>query len=338
MFQIWNQDDCIAVKDSFIGESANMLFERITASGLGLTIGSIGATTVRNITFRDSLMYKTYKGIYMKFRHDVMRDGNGLVENILFENITIYKPEQYGIWIGPAQQAISANPCHASPCSLCWPVVPFTVCDGIAESQYKNITLKDIYIYDPEGTPGVILADASMPIENITFDNVVVKFNEVPAGLANADASTLFYGFNEPIQDQFMHPALTWLYLFSFACLVAGILGGTGYGFIKLVSSRRANSSGDEDKSEPLLDKATDSNNTPAQGPTTLSKISFILAATCVIIAAVVQRIFKVSEQTYDQSGYFVCEGVVNGVATGDTYPVPSCFTDETTSNFTAMS
>lgn len=103
---IWNQDDCIAVKDSHFGVSSNMLFERITASGLGLTIGSIGGTTVSNITFRDSLLYKTYKGIYMKFRHDVSRDTPGLVENILFENITIFEPQQWGIWIGPAQQSI----------------------------------------------------------------------------------------------------------------------------------------------------------------------------------------------------------------------------------------
>jgi hypothetical protein len=103
---IWNQDDCIAVKDSFLGESTNMLFERITASGLGLTIGSIGGTTVRNITFRDSFLYKTYKGIYMKFRHDEDRDTPGLVENVLFENITMYEPVQWGIWIGPAQQSI----------------------------------------------------------------------------------------------------------------------------------------------------------------------------------------------------------------------------------------
>ena len=103
---IWNQDDCIAVKDSFLGTSSNMLFERIHASGLGLTIGSIGGTTVSNITFRDSFLYKSYKGIYMKFRHDEFRDTAGLVENILFENITMLEPEQWGVWIGPAQQAI----------------------------------------------------------------------------------------------------------------------------------------------------------------------------------------------------------------------------------------
>jgi polygalacturonase len=39
--KIWNQDDCIAVKDNYKGGvSENMLFERIEASGMGLVIGS----------------------------------------------------------------------------------------------------------------------------------------------------------------------------------------------------------------------------------------------------------------------------------------------------------
>ena len=45
-----------------------MLFERITASGVGLTIGSIGTSNVNNITFRDCYMHHTWKGIYLKFR------------------------------------------------------------------------------------------------------------------------------------------------------------------------------------------------------------------------------------------------------------------------------
>ena len=42
--------------------SENMLFERINASGLGLTIGSIGDGVVRNVTFRDCYLRKTVKG------------------------------------------------------------------------------------------------------------------------------------------------------------------------------------------------------------------------------------------------------------------------------------
>jgi len=62
--EVWNQDDAFCVK----GHSANITFERIRASGLGLTIGSIGPEIVQNVTFRDAYMHNTAKGIYLKFR------------------------------------------------------------------------------------------------------------------------------------------------------------------------------------------------------------------------------------------------------------------------------
>ena len=40
-----------------------MLFERINASGVGLTIGSIGCDVINNITFRDVYMHHTFKGL-----------------------------------------------------------------------------------------------------------------------------------------------------------------------------------------------------------------------------------------------------------------------------------
>eukprot|EP01114_Cavostelium_apophysatum_P018119 TRINITY_DN5536_c0_g1_i2.p2 TRINITY_DN5536_c0_g1~~TRINITY_DN5536_c0_g1_i2.p2 ORF type:complete len:178 (+),score=29.81 TRINITY_DN5536_c0_g1_i2:633-1166(+) len=143
-----------------------MLFERIQASGLGLTIGSIGGSTVRNITFRDSYMHRTYKGIYLKFR------GPGLITDVLYENITIFEPEQWPIWIGPAQQADSIDICKADPCSLCWPDVPFSECNMPANASYVNITLRDITVIDPEET-GVILGSATNPMQNVVFDGVV---------------------------------------------------------------------------------------------------------------------------------------------------------------------
>lgn len=136
---IYNQDDCIAVKKS----SQNMLFERISASGLGLSIGGIGAAVVKNITFRDCVMEKTYKGIYMKFTA-VTAPKSGSISDVLYENITINKPIQWPIWIGPAQQAISGNPCNANPCSLCWPTVPFQQCN-MPGSVFANITLRNVF-------------------------------------------------------------------------------------------------------------------------------------------------------------------------------------------------
>jgi len=167
---IWNQDDCIAVK----GNSENMLFERITASGLGLTIGSIAAETVRNITFRDCYMYRTYKGIYLKFRS---LNGPGLIEDITYENIVMDSPEQWAIWIGPAQQAEgdSINFCRANPCSLCWPRIPWAKCYVPELGQYVNITLRNITINNPKWSPGVLLGSHKFPMTGVVFEDVVVN-------------------------------------------------------------------------------------------------------------------------------------------------------------------
>jgi len=172
---VWNDDDCIAVKD----DSENMLFERINASGVGLTIGSIGNSVVRNITFRDSTMHKTDKGIYLKFRGD-----GGSISDILYENIYMEEPTGTPIWIGPAQQSDSDNLCAAHPCSICWPEVPFSKCNAPA-APYTNITLRNITIHNPKHSAGVILGNASMPMQNIVFDNVVVtgdKAGDKPFG------------------------------------------------------------------------------------------------------------------------------------------------------------
>merc|ERR1712135_36598 len=117
------------------------------ASGLGLTIGSIGSGShIRNIT---------YKGIYMKFR-----SGPALVEDVTFENIVMDEPEQYAIWIGPAQQSDSANLCAAHPCSICWPSTPGAVCNAPA-ATYKDITLRNITVNSPAKSPGLIFANST---------------------------------------------------------------------------------------------------------------------------------------------------------------------------------
>jgi polygalacturonase len=163
---IWNQDDSIAVKDG----STNMLFERINASGVGLTIGSIGNSVVRNITFRDCYMHHTFKGIYMKFRADT----GGLIADVLYENIVMDTPEQWPIWIGPAQQSDSNDLCAAHPCSLCWPIVPGAQCTP-SLSTYRNVTLRNITIINPKQSPGLILANTSNPMTDIVFEDVIVK-------------------------------------------------------------------------------------------------------------------------------------------------------------------
>jgi len=163
---VWNQDDSFCVKDA----SENVLIERVNASGMGLVIGSINDTVVRNITFRDAHLHNTFNGIYMKFRGD-----GGSITNVTYENIVIDNPERWAIWIGPAQQAEpSRNICHAGPCSICWPTLPWAECNA-PRSVYEDITLRNITINNSKKSPGVMLFNKDIPMKNLTFDGV--KFN-----------------------------------------------------------------------------------------------------------------------------------------------------------------
>lgn len=170
--KIWNDDDCISVKDG----STNMLFEHIEASGLGLVIGSIGSSRVDNITFRHAVMQESVKGIYMKtrWRDDGPIGSAASISRILYENITIISPTQFAIWIGPAQQT-------GQPCSLLWPHGSAT-CSMSGYQTWSDIVLKDITIIDPRHSPGVLMGNSSNPITGLVFDNVQVKYEKERIG------------------------------------------------------------------------------------------------------------------------------------------------------------
>lgn len=173
----------------------------------------------------------------------------------------------------------------------------------------------------------MILADESNPIENITFDNVVVS-NDIPSHFKNVERSKMFAGLNEPIQDSYTHPVKVWLYVIGFCILIVGLVWSVGFAIISIVG--RTSRSGESAVSqEPLLRQG--GADTAAAGGNLLGSkkmISVIVAS--IVVAAVVQKVLKISEETFNVQNYFSCEGVVNGVATGNTWPVPSCFADET--------
>lgn len=116
---IWCQDDCVAVKD----DTQNVLVERVQCSGLGLAIGSIGSSVVRNVTFRDAVLTNTVKGIYIKtrWRDNAPPGPAASITDVLYENIVINHPLQFAIWIGTAQQ-------DGQPCSFYFPFLPSEQC------------------------------------------------------------------------------------------------------------------------------------------------------------------------------------------------------------------
>jgi len=185
-----------------------MTFENINASGLGLAIGSIGGSTVRNITFRNAYVHKSVKGIYLKFHEPEQywidnNLTNGVIENVTFENVLIESPTQWPIWIGPAQQADARNPCKANPCSLCWPMTPTSQCNVVTTSKLRNVTLSNVRINLPHYSPGVLLSSDDNPMENIEFHNVRVTKNKVSPSYANNLLET-FPGLKQPIHDRYV--------------------------------------------------------------------------------------------------------------------------------------
>jgi len=177
--EVWNQDDCFTIQprdrrgiNSKCTE--NVLIEHVNASGLGLTIGGVMPTLfhncIRNVTFRKARMFHTFKGIYMKSQNSPEPKASGEISNILYEDIYMERPTQVAIWIGPAQEADSYK-----ACSLLWPVVPFVSCPPPSIAVlWANITLRRVHVHNPKQSPGVIYGNPKRPMENITFENVVV--------------------------------------------------------------------------------------------------------------------------------------------------------------------
>jgi hypothetical protein len=68
-----------------------------------MTIGSVPPhplhRCVRNVTFRNIIQHYPYKAIYVKTNPG--ENGDGVIENILYENFTINFPIWWGIYIGP---------------------------------------------------------------------------------------------------------------------------------------------------------------------------------------------------------------------------------------------
>lgn len=308
------QDDAIAVKDYIADDyadseqrgnhtplavpSEHMLFERINASGLGLTIGSVGEGVVRNITFRDCYLRDTVKGLYLKFRRgrNHTPTGLGAIEHVTYERILLDRPQQWPIWIGPAQQADARNPCRANPCSLCWPTLPAHLtgahCTGATTGVYAHLTLKDIDIFDPRHAPGVLMADPALPMRHVTFHNVRTHVRCGAASPLSAD------GFERAFSRLPTTVAPDWhVTLFSWLVAAGALATLALCATIAVRGSARAR---------------------------TLASAAFALAA------ALGARFAFLSIRLEDATAYYVCEGVNGGVATGDTWPVPPCFVDAT--------
>ncbi len=143
----------------------------------GLTIGSVPPNAdincVRNVTFKDTNMFRPLKAIYIKTNPG--DSGTGIIDDIKYENIFIEQALWWTIWIGPQQQNQPGEK-SGTGCNFLFPKI--TNCPTQPLVTVSRITLKNVIAVDTvplfEG-PGVVLCDQVNPCKDIVFDNVVNK-------------------------------------------------------------------------------------------------------------------------------------------------------------------
>lgn len=125
--------------------------------------------------FRNITMPKTGKGVYIKSNPSCGPGKTAEITDIVYENITMYRPEWWAIWIGPQQQQEPGSSL-GDRCALNYPIEDHCPTQGCV--TFSGITLKDIVVIEPWLAPGVILGNASNPIQGLVMDNVVFHFSE----------------------------------------------------------------------------------------------------------------------------------------------------------------
>jgi polygalacturonase len=184
---ITNYDDAIVPKPcrsngKYCQCSSNMMIYNNTIKySVGLTIGSVppnsSVNCVRNVTFKDSYMYRPFKGIYIKSNPG--NDGVGIIEDITYDNIRIEQALWWTIWIGPQQQNQPGSGSNDSMgCNFAFPLVP--KCPTQPLVTIKRVTLRNIVATNTlplYKASGVILCDPSNPCSDFIFENVTNTFN-----------------------------------------------------------------------------------------------------------------------------------------------------------------
>eukprot|EP01012_Entosiphon_sulcatum_P014137 TRINITY_DN19232_c0_g1_i1.p2 TRINITY_DN19232_c0_g1~~TRINITY_DN19232_c0_g1_i1.p2 ORF type:complete len:285 (-),score=45.01 TRINITY_DN19232_c0_g1_i1:196-1050(-) len=177
---IVNDDDSIAVKPLALPRcSADQVWERLTLTGFGASIGSVPPrdppNCVRNVTIRNVTMPGTGKGIYVKSNPEcdaANPNKTAVIEAVLYEDVRILHPVWWAIWIGPQQQH-EPHTDLGRKCALDYPIDPHCPTQGCV--TFSNITLRRVSIESPLLSPGVVLGNATNPMRQVTFEDVVVR-------------------------------------------------------------------------------------------------------------------------------------------------------------------
>lgn len=172
---ITNFDDAVAVKPANRGYKVatcaqNILVENCKVTyGVGMTIGSVppndNTACVRDVTFRNISFDTPIKAIYVKTNPG--DSGDGIIENILYEDITMVRPIWWGIYIGPQQQK---QPDGDGPGCMLYPIIK--ECQTQPRVTVRNITLRNVVSTEGILPPGIIRCNATNPCRDFKFENV----------------------------------------------------------------------------------------------------------------------------------------------------------------------
>jgi hypothetical protein len=208
---ITSMDDAIAVKPGnqnriYAKCSENILAEDITVYfGVGMTIGTVPPwdthSCIRDVTFRNVTFHHPFKAVYVKTNPGT---GEGLIENILYEDLKVNRPLWWGIYIGPQQQK---QPDGRGPGCMLYPCGD--TCHTEPKVTIRNITLHNVDIKDGIFPPGVIRCNMTNPCTEFTFNNVKVSNWFLPGDgfiTENVQNSVALFSkpdpkFNQPLVD-----------------------------------------------------------------------------------------------------------------------------------------
>eukprot|EP00934_Nitzschia_sp_Nitz4_P001627 Nitzschia sp. Nitz4//scaffold213_size37731//29353//31346//NITZ4_007725-RA/size37731-snap-gene-0.56-mRNA-1//1//CDS//3329542080//1627//frame0 len=187
---IQNEDDSIGVKpmsggrqDSRIPDcTTDITIENMVLTGIGASIGSVPGSVHHNcvdgVTFRNISMPGTGKGIYVKSdwgSENCNDNASGQITNILYEDIEIYKPWWWALWIGP-QQIHEPGSGLKNACALTWPINDKCPVAGCVE--ISDITLRNVHIEKPLLPPYIIRGNSTdNPIRNLRVEHLTVNEN-----------------------------------------------------------------------------------------------------------------------------------------------------------------
>lgn len=159
----------VLVENCYMGSGVPYFGSPSHGTGDGIVVGTSNAD-MRNITYRNCTVEQTLRGISIKFRIA----QQGLVTDLVFEDITIIEPKAYGLFLQiDANHALppSSYPAAVAPLLLRAPT-PLLRSNqpGVQSVNVTNITFRHVSVRANIG--GVFRCLSTDPCTGIRFEHV----------------------------------------------------------------------------------------------------------------------------------------------------------------------